>query len=221
MRLADLKHVIREVGERTGLDYFFIIGSAAVLASLPKAADPALVATSMSCPRRRIPRVKCGRPIVSTGSSARARPSMQRSATTCRAWIRPRRLMPRRAGVSVRSRYGAAVTPGSAWSFTILRSRSMVRGATRTSRLHAHSSSLGRSIGRRSKHASLKSRARPAVKARMAARIKRDFAERPKSRGSSGVRSGTGSDVRDWTVSDRSSDERKSPVRGPETANQR
>lgn len=45
MKLADLKHVIREVGERTGLNYFYVIGSAAVFASLPKVTDPALVAT--------------------------------------------------------------------------------------------------------------------------------------------------------------------------------
>jgi len=45
MRRRDLEYVIAEVGRRTGLDYFYIIGSAAVLASLPAARDPALVGT--------------------------------------------------------------------------------------------------------------------------------------------------------------------------------
>lgn len=45
MRRRDLDYVIAEVGRRTGLDYFYIIGSAAVLASLPASRDPALVGT--------------------------------------------------------------------------------------------------------------------------------------------------------------------------------
>jgi|SRR5579871_1302260 len=45
MRRQDLDYVIAEVGRRTGLDYFYIIGSAAVLASLPASRDPALVST--------------------------------------------------------------------------------------------------------------------------------------------------------------------------------
>lgn len=45
MRRQDLEYVIAEVGRRTGLDYFYIIGSAAVLASLPASQDPALVGT--------------------------------------------------------------------------------------------------------------------------------------------------------------------------------
>ncbi len=45
MKRKDLEHVIREVGRRTGLDYFYIIGSAAALASLPASQEEALVGT--------------------------------------------------------------------------------------------------------------------------------------------------------------------------------
>jgi hypothetical protein len=37
-----LEHVIREVGRRTGLEYFYIIGSSAILATLPKPIDAVL-----------------------------------------------------------------------------------------------------------------------------------------------------------------------------------
>jgi hypothetical protein len=40
-----LEHVIEEVGRRTGLEYFYIIGAAAVLAELPEPSEAALVQT--------------------------------------------------------------------------------------------------------------------------------------------------------------------------------
>lgn len=45
MNRRQLEHIIREVGRRTGEEYFYIIGSAAVLAILPDATDAALVGT--------------------------------------------------------------------------------------------------------------------------------------------------------------------------------
>lgn len=45
MNRRQLEHVIEEVGRRTGLEYFYIIGAAAVLAELPEPTDAALVQT--------------------------------------------------------------------------------------------------------------------------------------------------------------------------------
>ena len=45
MRQAQLRHVILELGERFGIDDFFVIGSAAILAALPDPPDGALTAT--------------------------------------------------------------------------------------------------------------------------------------------------------------------------------
>jgi hypothetical protein len=45
MRRAQLQHVILEIGERFGLTEFYVIGSAAILASLPDPPDGSLVAT--------------------------------------------------------------------------------------------------------------------------------------------------------------------------------
>jgi len=45
MNRQQLEHVIEEVGRRTGLEYFYIIGSAAVLAELPEPSEAALVQT--------------------------------------------------------------------------------------------------------------------------------------------------------------------------------
>jgi hypothetical protein len=45
MRRAQLQHVILEIGERFGLTEFYVVGSAAILASLPDPPDGALVAT--------------------------------------------------------------------------------------------------------------------------------------------------------------------------------
>lgn len=45
MNRQQLEHAILEVGKRTGEEYFYIIGSAAVLATLPDASDEALVGT--------------------------------------------------------------------------------------------------------------------------------------------------------------------------------
>jgi len=45
MRQAQLRHVILEIGERFGLTEFYVIGSAAILASLPDPPEGSLVAT--------------------------------------------------------------------------------------------------------------------------------------------------------------------------------
>lgn len=45
MNRRELEHAIREVGRRMKLDYFYIIGSAAVFASIPAADDLALTGT--------------------------------------------------------------------------------------------------------------------------------------------------------------------------------
>lgn len=45
MRRAQLEHVILEVGRRNDLEYFYIIGSAAILAVLPDPPEGALTAT--------------------------------------------------------------------------------------------------------------------------------------------------------------------------------
>jgi hypothetical protein len=45
MNRQQLEHVIEEVGRRTGLEYFYIIGAAAVLAELPDPSEAALVQT--------------------------------------------------------------------------------------------------------------------------------------------------------------------------------
>lgn len=45
MNRQQLEHVIEEVGRRTGLEYFYIIGAAAVLAVLPEPTEAALVQT--------------------------------------------------------------------------------------------------------------------------------------------------------------------------------
>lgn len=45
MNRQQLEHVIEEVGRRTGLKYFYIIGAAAVLAELPDPSEVALVQT--------------------------------------------------------------------------------------------------------------------------------------------------------------------------------
>lgn len=45
MNRRDLEKAIREVGRRVGLDYFYVIGSAAVFASLPEADSAALTGT--------------------------------------------------------------------------------------------------------------------------------------------------------------------------------
>lgn len=45
MDRARLEHAIQEVGRKIGLDYFYIVGSAAVFASIPATADPDLSAT--------------------------------------------------------------------------------------------------------------------------------------------------------------------------------
>lgn len=45
MNRRQLEHVIEEVGRRTGLEYFYIIGAAAVLAELPEPSEAALVQT--------------------------------------------------------------------------------------------------------------------------------------------------------------------------------
>jgi len=45
MRRRELEHAIREVGRRTNLDYFYVIGSAAVFASIPAVSDTAVAGT--------------------------------------------------------------------------------------------------------------------------------------------------------------------------------
>ena len=45
MNRQQLEHIIEEVGRRTGLEYFYIIGAAAVLAVLPEPSEAALVRT--------------------------------------------------------------------------------------------------------------------------------------------------------------------------------
>jgi hypothetical protein len=45
MNRRQLEHVIEEVGRRTGLEYFYIIGAAAVLAELPEPSEASLVQT--------------------------------------------------------------------------------------------------------------------------------------------------------------------------------
>ncbi len=45
MNRRDLEKAIREVGRRMGLDYFYVIGSAAVFASIPNADDTVLTGT--------------------------------------------------------------------------------------------------------------------------------------------------------------------------------
>lgn len=45
MNRRQLEHVIREVGRRTEQEYFYIIGSASVLATMPDVTDAALVGT--------------------------------------------------------------------------------------------------------------------------------------------------------------------------------
>ena len=45
MNRQQLEHVIDEVGRRTGMEYFYIIGAAAVLAVLPEPSEAALVQT--------------------------------------------------------------------------------------------------------------------------------------------------------------------------------
>lgn len=45
MRLAQLRHVILELGERFGINDFFVIGSAAILAAMPNPPEGALTAT--------------------------------------------------------------------------------------------------------------------------------------------------------------------------------
>lgn len=45
MNRRQLEHAIVEIGERFGLDYFYIIGSAAILAELPDLTDADLVGT--------------------------------------------------------------------------------------------------------------------------------------------------------------------------------
>jgi len=45
MNRQQLEHVIEEVGRRTGLEYFYIIGAAAVLAEIPEPSEVALVQT--------------------------------------------------------------------------------------------------------------------------------------------------------------------------------
>lgn len=45
MNRQQLEQVIEEVGRRTGLEYFYIIGAAAILAELPEPSEAALVQT--------------------------------------------------------------------------------------------------------------------------------------------------------------------------------
>lgn len=45
MNRGQLEHAIIEIGERFGLDYFYIIGSAAILGSLPDQTDADLIGT--------------------------------------------------------------------------------------------------------------------------------------------------------------------------------
>lgn len=45
MNRRQLEHMIEEVGHRTELEYFYIIGAAAVLAELPKPTEAALIQT--------------------------------------------------------------------------------------------------------------------------------------------------------------------------------
>ena len=45
MNRKQLEYAIREVGRRLKLDYFYVIGSAAVFASIPNAVDAAVTAT--------------------------------------------------------------------------------------------------------------------------------------------------------------------------------
>lgn len=45
MNRQQVEHMIEEVGRRTGLEYFYIIGAAAVLAELPEPSEAALVQT--------------------------------------------------------------------------------------------------------------------------------------------------------------------------------
>lgn len=45
MNRQQLEHVIEEVGRRTGMEYFYVIGAAAVLAVLPEPSEAALVQT--------------------------------------------------------------------------------------------------------------------------------------------------------------------------------
>ena len=45
MNRSQLEHVILEIGERTGLEYFYIVGAAAVAAQIPDAFHDGLVQT--------------------------------------------------------------------------------------------------------------------------------------------------------------------------------